>query len=114
MAAEVGDEATTTAAASSTLPVFRQTTSVFSYYIVRAFHLWQLDWFLDHFPRIDYKANADTHRGTWFAEWLQHLETVATSPAFVRAVDACIGLLRGEGRRIDAATAATMRMTCVE
>ena len=114
--AAVGDEATTAAASasSSTLPVFRQTTSVFSYYIVRALHLWQLDWFLDHFPRIDYKANTETHRGTWYAEWLRHLETVAASPAFVRAVDACIGLLRGEGRRVDATTAATMRMTCVE
>ena len=87
---------------------------MFSYYIVRALHLWQLDWFLDHFPRIDYKANTDTHKATWYAEWLQHLETVAASLAFVRAVDACIGLLRGEGRRVDAATAATMRMTCVE
>ena len=97
----------------ATLPLFHQTTSVFSYYIVRALHLWDLEWFLDHFPRIDYKANPVTRRPTtWYTEWLQHLETVAASLPFVRAVDACIGLLR-KGR-VDAPTAATMRMTCVE
>ena len=112
VAVATGDEAT--AAASSTLPLFRQTTSVFSYYIIRALHLWQLDWFLDHFPRIDYKANAVTHKRTWYDEWLQHLDTVATSPNFVRSINACIGLLRGGGRRVDAETAATMRMTCVQ
>ena len=105
---------TSDARTASVGPYFRQTTSAFSYYIVRALHLWDMDWFLRNFGRIDYKSNPVTHKATWYREWLAHLTTLATSQPFACAVDTCMKLLRQTHRPIDPRLMGTMRMTCVE
>lgn len=105
---------TSNARTASVEPYFRQTTSAFSYYIVRALHLWDMGWFLRNFGRIDYKSNPVTHKATWYRDWLAHLETLATSRPFACAVDACMKRLRHTHRPIDPRLMGTMRMTCVE
>ena len=94
------------ASGASDTPVFHQTTSVFSYYIVRAMHLWDLDWFVRTFSRVRYDANPDANVDAW----LQHLDAVVDDPAFGAAVDACFPCVHGAPE----VCANTMRMTCVE
>lgn len=45
-----------------TTPLFRQTTSVFSYFVVRAALLWDVDWFASSFANL-YRAYSAQHRG---------------------------------------------------
>ena len=91
-------------------PRFQQNTSVFSYFIVRAAHLWDVHWFLTHFPHVAHNEN--TTKPTLDA-WLQHLHSVYTDKAFEQAVNTCMTEVRGLGDK-DAWVGDTMRMTCVE
>ena len=103
-------------------PRFSQKTSVFSYFVVRAAHLWDVAWFVRTFPRPDF-AQRRRARASWTAWWKQLL-SVWGSPDFGASIDHCLALhrthdaLRCDGG--DAATTATaspystMRMTLHE
>lgn len=96
--------------ASSDVPRFQQNTSVFSYFVVRAAHLWDVNWFVKHFPHVAHDEN--TTKPTLDA-WLEHLRSVYADKAFEQAVNTCVMLVRGLGEK-DAWVGDTMRMTCVE
>ena len=70
------------------MPPFQQTTAVFSYYIVRAMHLWDIDWFIQTFTSV--KFDPHTIR---FETWLKHLLDVSNDPQFQNAINTCMQIL---------------------
>jgi hypothetical protein len=98
-------------------PVFRQTTSVFSYFIVRAALLWDIDWFVVSFSRVRFASNPGTSQKLEF--WWEHLDRVFASTTFARTIDTCIGIVHELQSYVspspeDMLVLETMRMTCVE
>lgn len=80
--------------------VFSQTTSVFSYFIIRAGLLWDLNWFVRSFPVVAFSCNPDKSR-TW-DYWKTQLQDVFGSEPFQQTVDLCLrwirdGLEKGDG-----------------
>ena len=92
--------------------VFRQTTSVFSYYILRAILLWDIDWFLKHFVTLRYYSCGVVTSSEWYTQWLQQLSQISSNEHFCTAIDSCIALLTNE--RMEDDIRFTMRMTCIE
>ena len=92
--------------------VFRQTTSVFSYYILRAFLLWDIDWFLQHFVTIRYHSCEAVSSHDWYPHWLDHMYRVANSEEFGKAIQSCMTMFTKETMKEEIRF--TMRMTCVE
>lgn len=97
-------------------PSFHQTTSVFSYFIIRSAHLWDVAWFIRQFSHTpDFK----THRtDSLFDAWLHHLEDVFCSSTYVNTVNAWMQWIQKQCKSTQHDTTSfvldNMRMTCVE
>ena len=92
---------------------FQQNTSVFSYFIVRSAHLWDVQWFVERF------RSPDIHRyDNTIATWLDHLLTVYRSVGYSAAINQRMQWFREQSTTADAKgdemILDTMRMTCVE
>ena len=97
---------------SRSCPRMNQKTSVFSYYILRSMHLWNIDWFIQQFPFVRYNSNSVTKQQDWFEVWLNMLLSVSRSNEFTVAMDTYMQLL--QGKKFNPFYGNTMRMTCVE
>jgi hypothetical protein len=66
---------------------FKQTTSVLSYFIIRSIHLWNVEWFMQHFPhpRLQSCTAAPTQ-----VEWRETLLTFFEQPSYQQAINTCI------------------------
>lgn len=95
---------------------FSQTTSVFSYFIIRSAHLWNMSWFIQTFPYPDFKSNPSTKQTNFFDIWLNHLEQVYTTSSYRLCVNNYMQLLRSVSNKKDLSNTIqeSMRMTCVE
>ena len=105
-------------------PSLCQRTPVFSYFVIRSAHLWDMAWFVRTFPRIEFSQNP---RVPWQA-WWNHLLAVWNSSEYAQRVDRCLELHRAfhATRAADGAAASdgamsdaqcafrTMRMTVHE
>lgn len=112
--------ASETSPAPSPSPRFSQSTSVFSYFIVRAAMLWDIAQFLRDHPRVDLHASAQPTG--WWRQWFAQLDDVFGDAAFVRAMESCLALHRAAPahrfakahRRGQVEVWNTMRMGCIE
>lgn len=94
---------------------FHQETSVFSYFVVRVAHLWDVSWFTQRFVNPPFRLHK-TH--TIFDEWLEHLSSIYSSPSFADAINIRMKWVRnndaqGASNKHEKATK-TMRMTITE
>ena len=99
----------------SSIVRFAQTTSVFSYFIIRSAHLWDMSWFVKTFPFPDFKNNAFAKQTDCFDIWFEHLEHVYRSPSYCACINAYMQSIRSVSKNtLSDAVQDSMRMTCVE
>ena len=81
-------------------------------YILRAFLLWDIDWFLQHFVTIRYHSCEAVSSHNWYRHWLDHMYRIASSEEFGKAIQSCMAMFTKETMKDEIRF--TMRMTCVE
>ena len=98
---------------SSSHPLFQQTTSVFSYFIIRSAHLWDVGWFVQRFRSPNFHRHQTP---ALFDEWLAHLLTVYRTPKYASTIDTRMKWIRAHltKQKKKSLVLDTMRMTCVE
>lgn len=94
-------------------PCFHQKTSVFSYFIIRSAHLWDVSWFVNTFHSPHFKTNAFTQQQHCFTQWFDHLLTIYRSDAYRACINHYMKLFK-TSKTIPMFVQDTMRMTCVE
>ena len=93
---------------------FQQNTGVFSYFIIRSAHLWDLEWFTTTFSKIEFKKNTISE-----SKWLEHLLTIFRSDNYKNTINYFIDLIKNmkkESPKTDKILLmlTTMRMTSVD
>ena len=103
--------------ASATLPpshpLFQQTTSVFSYFVIRSAHLWDVGWFVQRFRSPNFHRHQTP---ALFDEWLAHLLTVYRTSTYASAINTQMKWIRARltKQKKHSLVLDSMRMTCVE
>jgi hypothetical protein len=88
----------------------QQNTSVFSYFMLRSAHLWDMKWFVERISHPRIMNNTDRPS---FDEWFEHLLRVFDSQMYKDAINARLELLVN-GKVCDNLMVSSMRMTLFE
>lgn len=89
--------------------LFQQKTSVFSYFIVRSAHMWNIKWFAHRFCTPDFNRHRTDEL---FGEWLSHLLLIFRSTAYTNTINTWMRWIRNQPQK--SFVLDNMRMTCVE
>lgn len=94
---------------------FSQKTSVFSYFIIRSAHLWDISWFVKTFPSPNFKKKNKKIKqpNRFFQHWFAHLLSIYKSDAYGACINHYMRWLEASSNAT-AFVRDTMRMTCVE
>jgi hypothetical protein len=94
--------------------LFQQKTGVFSYFIIRSAHMWDLEWFTETFSNIEYTKNQIVE-----SAWLEHLLEIFRSDKYKETINFFIEFIRktyADKTMTHDTTIVfnTMRMTCID